>query len=82
MQIHQLKIGQDGKSALLDLNLFFYPKEAVQKTASAFKKVCRAKLRTENNRLLVELSPTGQENCKELALKFANFALSASREMH
>ena len=82
MQIHQVKVEQGGKSALLDLNPFFYPEKAVQKTASAFKEVCRAKFQTKNNRLIVELSTLGQEDLKELAKKFLNYALFVSKGMH
>ncbi len=82
MQIHQIKVEQGGKRALLDLNPFFYPEKAVRETASAFKKVCKASFRQENNRILVELLPTKGADCRELSLKFANYALSASREMH
>ena len=81
IKIHQIKIEQGGKKAILDLNPFFYSEKAVSETASAFKEVCKTKVHTENSRTLVELSPIGSEDCKELAKKFANFALSVSKEM-
>lgn len=79
IEIHQIKIDQEGKKAVLDLNSFFYSEKAVSETATAFKEVCKTKFHTENSRTIVELSPIGDEDCRELAKKFANFALSVSR---
>ncbi|MDP6670891.1 MAG: HxsD-like protein [archaeon] len=81
IKIHQIKIEPDSKKALLDLNPYFYSKKAISETALAFKEVCKTTVKTENNRTIVELSPIGSEDCEELAKKFANFALSVSREM-
>ena len=78
-RIYQLKILKEKSTALLDLNPCFYPKKAVGIAAKAFKGVCSAKMQLNGNRLLVELKFPKGSDAEEIALNFANHALSASR---
>lgn len=81
LHIYQLKVFAARKKAVLDLNKFFYPKKTIEKTAKAFKDVCKTKCEEKQNRFVVQLFFPNKQGIKKNALAFANYALALSKEM-
>jgi len=79
--IYQIKADQGSGKAFLDLNPFFYPPEAIEKTVEAFKELCSIKTIRQGQRLELELSAVNKADCETIALNFLNYALSLRREM-